>query len=158
MVVMLQRGFTLIELLVVMAIIGLLSSIIIASLNTSRSKGADAAIKEQLHALAQQAEIYYYNPAGGNGTYGATGTNSCTGGMFAADLNIKNGLLAISADNGAPVGDINGSKCAVPVGGAIYAMTAKLTTPGLLNPWWCIDSNGANKAEANSNFNGGLCN
>ena len=37
-----QRGFTLIELLVVIAIIGLLSSIVIGSLNSSRAKARDA--------------------------------------------------------------------------------------------------------------------
>jgi prepilin-type N-terminal cleavage/methylation domain-containing protein len=55
------RGFTLIELLVVIAIIGILSSVVLASLNTARGKGADAAAKGNLNNMRAQAELVYDN-------------------------------------------------------------------------------------------------
>ena len=54
-----SRGFTLIELLVVIAIIGLLSSIILASLNTARAKGRDAALFEDTRQLMTALQLYY---------------------------------------------------------------------------------------------------
>jgi len=57
----LKKGFTLIELLVVIAIIGILSGIVIASLNTARNKGADAAIRGNLNGIRTQAELFYDN-------------------------------------------------------------------------------------------------
>lgn len=52
-----NKGFTLIELLVVIAIIGILSSVVLASLNTARNKGSDAAIKSQLASIRAEAEL-----------------------------------------------------------------------------------------------------
>lgn len=52
-----NRGFTLIELLVVIAIIGILASVVLASLSTARDKGTDAAIQQSVSNIRSQAEI-----------------------------------------------------------------------------------------------------
>jgi prepilin-type N-terminal cleavage/methylation domain-containing protein len=54
-----QRGFTLIELLVVIAIIGILASVVLASLNSARDRGADASITSTINNVRAQAAIYF---------------------------------------------------------------------------------------------------
>jgi type IV pilus assembly protein PilA len=54
-----NKGFTLIELLVVVAIIGLLSSVVLASLNSARGKAKDAAIKEEVSQLVNLMALNY---------------------------------------------------------------------------------------------------
>jgi prepilin-type N-terminal cleavage/methylation domain-containing protein len=52
-------GFTLIELLVVIAIIGILSSVVLASLNSARQKGRDARRISDLKQVQLALELYY---------------------------------------------------------------------------------------------------
>jgi prepilin-type N-terminal cleavage/methylation domain-containing protein len=66
------RGFTLIELLVVIAIIGILSSVVLASLNSAREKGRDARRLADIKQLQLALELYY----DANGSYPATVSTS----------------------------------------------------------------------------------
>lgn len=63
-----RKGFTLIELLVVVAIISLLSSIVMSSLNTSRKKSRDARRLMDMKQIIMALELYYdkYNVYPGN--------------------------------------------------------------------------------------------
>lgn len=54
-----DRGFTLIELLVVIAIIGILSSVVLASLNSARQKSRDARRIGDVKQLQLALEMYY---------------------------------------------------------------------------------------------------
>jgi type II secretion system protein G len=65
-----KRGFTLIELLVVVAIIGLLSSVVLASLNGARGKARDAVRKQDLSTIQTALELYY-------NTYGGYPSGAC---------------------------------------------------------------------------------
>ena len=54
-----QRGFTLIELLVVIAIIGILASVVLASLNGARKKGRDARRIADIKQIQLALEMWY---------------------------------------------------------------------------------------------------
>jgi general secretion pathway protein G len=63
-----KRGFTLIELLVVIAIIGILASIVLASLNSARQKGRDARRIADIKEIQLALELSY----DATGSYPAT--------------------------------------------------------------------------------------
>lgn len=60
------------------AIIGILASVVLASLNSARSKGQDASIKANLSSLRAQAELYWDSQSknGKNGNYSGLCNNS----------------------------------------------------------------------------------
>ena len=58
------KGFTLIELLVVIAIIGILSSVVLASLNSARAKARDARRLSDLHQIRNALELYASDNSG----------------------------------------------------------------------------------------------
>jgi type II secretion system protein G len=64
-----RQAFTLVELLVVVAIIGLLSTVAVVSLNSSRAKARDTKRKADLVQISKALELYYSD----NGSYPSTG-------------------------------------------------------------------------------------
>lgn len=131
-----SQGFTLIELLVVIAIIGVLSAVVLASLNTARSKGNDAAIQSNMATIQTEAEIYYGGT--GNNSYGATSQSwqtaaaSCVNGMF-SDVVTARALVEADRVNGA--GLIGCASTATT-----YVVAAALTATA--STYWCVDHTG----------------
>lgn len=66
-----ERGFTLIELLVVIAIIGVLASIVLASLNSARRKSRDARRVADIKQIQLALELYFDAAVGGSANYPA---------------------------------------------------------------------------------------
>ncbi len=125
------KGFTLIELLVVIAIIGILSSVVLASLNTARNKGADAAIKSDIDSARAQAELYY----DGN-------TNSYLGVCTTLSSQTPGGILTMkqaanSQNNGNTL--CNDSATAWAMSGQLKTDTTK---------YWCTDSTGTSSQKS----------
>lgn len=116
-----QKGFTLIELLVVIAIIGILSSVVLASLNTARAKGADAAVKANLASVRAQAEIVY----DGASSYATV----------CADSNV------VKAQAAAIAAGVNGGACS----NAATTWTLWAGLRGTATDAWCVDNTGTSK-------------
>ncbi|HYE23479.1 MAG TPA: type II secretion system protein [Candidatus Paceibacterota bacterium] len=135
-----HRGFTLIELLVVIAIIGILSAVVLASLNSARTKGVDAAVKSNLATIQTQAELYYDDNNNAYGTTAHTLTNcnlSATGNMF-ANATIKSAIQNATSTLGGP-----SVFCQVTTGtNSAFMVYAPLkdTTNG--QRYYCVDSFG----------------
>jgi type II secretory pathway pseudopilin PulG len=136
---------------VVIAIIGILSSVVLASLNSARNKGNDAKVKAQLSGLRAAAEIYYDS----NSDYGSAVAGVCptTAGASGA-ANMFQDPVVFPYVNDAPGENYpTGVTVVCRSNGTAYAVSANL--PSLPPPQvasvldnWCVDSVGNSKAIA----------
>lgn len=96
-----KSGFTLIELLVVIAIISLLSSIVLASLNSARSKARDARRLSDIKTIQTALEMYYDK----YGSYIEQGLANPEGGAIANILKplVDNGFLSMVPTDPSPL-------------------------------------------------------
>jgi prepilin-type N-terminal cleavage/methylation domain-containing protein len=133
-----RRGFTLIELLVVIAIIGILSAVVLASLQTARNKGTDGAIKSDLAAIQTQAELYYDT----NNGYATGSVTTCTAASLFTDPTIKAALMAATSSIASQT-EGTGYRCVAST--TAYWVATRLTTT---NQYWCMDNSGQPKLEA----------
>ncbi len=150
-----SSGFTLIELLVVIAIIGILSSVVLSSLNESRIKAAAAATKNNLANARVQAELFYDS----NGDSYSSPLSVC--GSVATANGIKTvrahviaaaqayGITPVAADFlSAKVGNTTSATCHATSAGWAAEVPLK-DAPGSM---WCVDANGASRAVVGSSL------
>ncbi len=124
--------------LLVIPAIGIFSSVILASLNTSRATGTNNAIKTNLGNMRAQAAIYYDSNAG---SYGIAQNDSCvnTPGTLWNDPITQTIITAITNADVIPV--CNSAATA-------WAMSATLKVPETGGSYWCVDSTGVSKGES----------
>ena len=147
------RGFTLIELLVVIAIIGMLSSIVLASLNSARAKAHDTKVFSQLKNMYTQAMLYQGTASacksdiGGcssTGAWGIASARPASGGNFFADADpTANDIFSLTKD----IGTIfEATLAGTPSSGAQWALLATLSNGN----YACIDYRGTIKTQTDS--------
>jgi type II secretory pathway pseudopilin PulG len=116
---------------VVIAIIGILSSVVLASLNSARGKAVNAAVKSGLSNMRAQAQIYYDD---NNQSY----LNVCT----------ATSGIATMLDNASTTGG-NGTVCKDSTDA--WSAAAGLKVAEDTNNAWCVGNSGASKAISSIN-------
>ncbi|HEY4500851.1 MAG TPA: type II secretion system protein [Candidatus Paceibacterota bacterium] len=140
-----QRGFTLIELLVVIAIIGILSAVVLASLNTAKNKSNDVAVKANLNAVGTQAALFLSDNSNVYGVFdnGTGGPAACPAPGVAGSSVFHNATVekAIAA---ALVNSSGGSTSCVSTNNSYaVAVSRPADVASTTSTYWCVDNSGS---------------
>jgi prepilin-type N-terminal cleavage/methylation domain-containing protein len=130
-----ERGFTLIELLVVIAIIGILSSVVLASLNSARGKGSNAAIKANLSNMRAEGALFADNNSG-----------NYTG--FCSDSVVGNASTSVASAGGSMTCQATAS---------LFSIVSPLKVSETGGANWCVDSNGYSGYSASTTATAANC-
>ena len=137
-----NKGFTLIELLVVIAIIGILSGVVLVSVNSARLKASDVAVRSDLSTIRTAVADHYdsltgsYNITAAAISGGACSALSTVGTVF-ENTNVQSAFVNAFTMNGGQEG-----YCNIDDAGTSYAFAFPLKTVG---SFWCIDSSGVTR-------------
>lgn len=143
-------GFTLIELMVVVGIIALLATVVLAVLDSAKSKGNDAGIKLNLKNAMNQGEIFWNTNTTNPNTYTSVCTASGGVGLLfyaaAQDAGVTGTGVNTTNNNG---GDWAHATCHAIANA--WAAEVPLSTSASGSPvMWCVDSTGKSKQENNN--------
>lgn len=137
------RGFTLIELLVVISIIALLSTVVLASVNVARTRGADANIKGTLVAARAEAEIFHGGTQTFEGVCALTGANVIGDQILLAETTYDN-LDGYPGHDDGTASAWNNGQCHDSSAAWAAIVPLKSSANGAIVAF-CVDSTGAGK-------------